>query len=345
MSDQGNGYRAFARKSLIVLGLLVLALFLWATRHVVLLIFGAVLVAILLDSLASPLAGRMGLPRALAVALTAALGAAGLAGAWLVFGPELQTQMTDVAAKVPDAWSRLGERIGTVQPLERLLEQGLQGMADSTGGLISGMAGVLGTLAGVVVDLVLVVFGGIYLAIQPGLYRFGLLGPLEGGDRRVVRRLLDDCHEALRGWLLAQFLAMAAVGLVVGTGLWLIGVPSPWALGMLAGLSEFVPLVGPVLAAVPAVILALGQDWVTAGWTVALYLVVQQLEGNVLWPLLGRRVIDLPPALSLFSIVALGVVLGPLGVLFAIPLTVVALVVFRTFLLDDLPTNLARPAG
>jgi predicted PurR-regulated permease PerM len=336
--------RDFVRRTLIVLGLIVLGLFLWITRHVVLLIFGAVLVAILLDTLASPLARRLGLPRALAVSLGAALGIAVLALLWLQFGPQLQRQVADIAAQVPDAWSRLGERISAIRPLENLLDQALQGMVDSSGGLISRVAGLLGSLAGVVVDLLLVLFGGIYLAVQPGLYRYGLLGPLDGGDRRRVRRLLDDCGEALRGWLLAQFLAMLVVGSFVGTGLWLIGVPSPWALGVLAGAAEFVPLLGPVLAAIPAVVLALGQDWITAAWTIGLYIAVQQLEGNILWPLLGRRVIDLPPALCLFSIVALGLVLGPLGVLFAIPLTVVLLIIARTFLIEDRPSPEA-PVG
>jgi predicted PurR-regulated permease PerM len=131
---------------------------------------------------------------------------------------------------------------------------------------------------------------------------------------------------ALRLWLKAQLLAMVVVGTLTGLGAWAIGLPAPLVLGLLAGLADIVPLVGPFIGAAPAVLLALNHGWETMAWTLALYIAVQQIEGNLLTPLLGERMMSIPPALLLFSVVAAGAALGVGGVLLAAPLTVVAVV-------------------
>ena len=105
--------------------------------------------------------------------------------------------------------------------------------------------------------------------------------------------------------------------------------PSPFALGLIAGLLEFVPFIGPVLGALPAVLIASTVDGATVLWTVLLFAVIQQVESNIVFPLLGRRMVSLPPALALFAILAAGVVFGPLGLLFGFPLAVVAFVLVK----------------
>jgi predicted PurR-regulated permease PerM len=141
---------------------------------------------------------------------------------------------------------------------------------------------------------------------------------------------IDACGEALRRWLLGQLLSMAVAAVLTTLGLWLLGLPAYLALGLLAGLAEFVPVVGSILAAVPALLLALTQGGVElAVWTLLLYLGVQQIQGNLVAPLVTRRMVSLPPALTLFAILTFGLVFGPLGVLFAAPLAVVAFVAVK----------------
>jgi predicted PurR-regulated permease PerM len=169
------------------------------------------------------------------------------------------------------------------------------------------------------------VVGGAFLAGEPELYRRGLVKLVPG--ERARERLgdtLDTTGRALRRWLLGQLLSMTIVGVLTGLGLWLIGVPAPLALALLTFLAEFVPLIGPVVAAVPALLLGLAQGWGTA--VLLLYLAVQQVESNMITPLVQRKVVELPPALTLFGVVALGVVLGPLGLILGAPLLVVAVV-------------------
>jgi predicted PurR-regulated permease PerM len=190
----------------------------------------------------------------------------------------------------------------------------------------------------------LVIVGGIYLAAQPKLYRSGLLKLFPAGSRDRIDQALDDCWTALRLWLAGRLVSMVFIGLLTGVGLWLIGIPGALALGIVAFILEFVPFVGPIIAAVPALVLALAFDPVKALWVALLYLGIQQLEGNVIEPIVQQRAVDLPPALLLFAIVAGALVFGPTGVIFAAPLTVVLFVlVKRLYVREALGTATAIP--
>jgi predicted PurR-regulated permease PerM len=140
---------------------------------------------------------------------------------------------------------------------------------------------------------------------------------------------------ALRLWLLGQLLAMFLVGAMIALGLWALGVPSALALGFIAGMLEFVPFLGPIIAALPGVAVGLGEGMETAVWVMALYFIVQQGEGYFIIPLVQQGTVALPPALTLFAIVAFGLLFGPLGILFATPLTVVAFVVVKKLWVRD----------
>ena len=140
---------------------------------------------------------------------------------------------------------------------------------------------------------------------------------------------LDDAGRALGLWLVGQLTAMLLVGILTALGLWLIGLPSPFALGFIAGLADFIPIVGPIAAAIPGLLVASGQGLEMVIWTLAVYILVQQIESNLILPLIVGTVVKIPPALGLFAVIALGVLFGPLGVLFAYPIAVVADVAVR----------------
>ena len=138
---------------------------------------------------------------------------------------------------------------------------------------------------------------------------------------------------------------MVLVFVLTGLGLWAIGVPAALALALLAGLAEFVPIVGPIVAAVPALLIALSAGWQTALWTLLLYLAIQQVEGNVIQPLVQHRVVSLPPAITVFAVVAFGLLFGSLGVLFATPLAVVVFVAVWTLWVRETPGEPTKLAG
>jgi predicted PurR-regulated permease PerM len=128
---------------------------------------------------------------------------------------------------------------------------------------------------------------------------------------------------------------MVAIGILTGLGLWVIGVPMWLPLAILAALLNFIPNFGPIIAAVPALLIALANDPTDALWVAGLYVLAQNLEGYLIMPLVQRRAVEMPPALTIMSQVLLGMLLGPLGVVLAAPLTAAALVLIKMLYVQD----------
>jgi predicted PurR-regulated permease PerM len=325
----------FLRRVLIVLGVAAAAFLVWMLRFVLLLMFGATVWAILLRSLAEPLARRLRLDERLALALVIVLLIAALGLLGLFFGWRIQGQIAEAASLLPRAqavvmgWIRqtpLGQQV--LQMVQSIHPQ------DAVGTLMH-LPGYAITVVTAVADLLIVLASGVYLALQPELYRDGLVRFAPRRMRPRLAVLFQDAEILLRKWLLGQLLAMATVGLMVGIGMWLIGAPAAAALGLFAGLAEFIPIAGPILSAVPALLLAALQGFDKVGWTLLLFFVVQHIEGDLLLPLIQRRMVRLPPAATLFALLAFGVVFGVLGIVLAAPLAVLAAVVIRR--IDDAP--------
>lgn len=167
------------------------------------------------------------------------------------------------------------------------------------------------------------------------LYGVGLLRLVPRSAQTRAAETFDAISVSLRNWLKGQALGMLFVGVATGVGLWLVGVPAAWAIGLVAGLAEFVPYLGVLIAGVPAVVLGFGQGTDTGLWTLGVLIGVQQLQGNLVMPLLQNKMVDLPPAVTIFGIIAAGILLGPLGVLMATPLTIVVLVLVRRLYLGE----------
>lgn len=319
----------FLRRLLSVVAVVALALALWQVVEVLLLVFGAVLIAIALNGIADPLRRAVGGSRRLAVSIVALLivSAIGML-AWL-FGSTVATQLGEVARQLPDAVEQLASP-ADLQALGTLLERSSIGELLKSAYTLS--TGLFASLAGAL----LVLAGGIYLAIDPARYREGLLAMVPPASTFSIRAALDECALALRKWLLGQLLAMALVGLMTAAGLWLLGVPAYIGLGIIAGLLEFIPIVGPIAGAIPAILLATTKDITTVLSVVALFVFIQQVENNAIMPIVTGRALLMPPAVGLFAVVALGVLLGPIGILFAYPLAGVIDVLVRQLYVREL---------
>jgi predicted PurR-regulated permease PerM len=192
------------------------------------------------------------------------------------------------------------------------------------------------TVFGGLADLVLVIFLTMYLAVDPKTYRNGFLMLLPRSAREDVGHAIDASGDALRKWLVGQLGAMIVVGVLTGLGLWAVGVPLALPLGILSGLLDFVPFIGPLLAAIPGILLAFSAGPQIALYAALVYIVVQFIEGHLVLPLAQKWAVSLPPALTLLSIVAVGLVFGLLGLLFAMPLTVVTVVMVKKLYVDKL---------
>ncbi len=261
-----------ARRALVTAGvaLLVVALFVLAlwVAEVLLLAFAGILLALLLRGIADWLAARAPVSPGLALAavVVSLVALVGVGGRLLA--DELASQFDQLVAQVPQAWAAVREQIAQYAWGRSLLARLPAAESLASSGTLARATGLLsttlGTTIGLVANLVIVVFVALYVAADPGVYTRGVvrLVPRAGRDR--AREVLGVLGHTLRRWLVGKLLAMVVIGVFTGGGLWLIGVPLALMLGVLAGLLNFVPYLGPVLAFLPAALLALTTSPVTA---------------------------------------------------------------------------------
>jgi predicted PurR-regulated permease PerM len=330
-----RGEVAFIRRALIALALVVLVLLVWQVRDAVLLTFAGVLVAVLLLALARPLEVRFSVPRVWSlVAVGLGLGLI-FAMSALLLGGQVQTEVAGLSGQLPRAVQALEERFGITLPIPGDAGQGDEqrgtGFDPSlVGSIARHLAGIGSAVVGALSAFFVAVIGGFFLAADPALYRRGLVKLLPQSQHARAEDALLASGEALKLWLAAQFISMTIVGILAGLGTWLLGLPSPLALGLFAGLAGFVPLLGSIAGAVPALLLALANGGASLFlWTALLFIAVQQVESNMITPLVEKRLVSLPPALLLFSVVAIGLLFGLPGVVLAAPLTVLAFVLVK----------------
>ena len=337
----------YVRKLLITVVVVALALIVFRWLQVLLLGFGAALIAVLLRSLANPIRRRTPLDAAwsLGVAVLFVVLLVALIG-WFV-GAQVAAQFDQLEEMLPKAWSAAQSGLNSFEAgrwvLDKLQEARSDHSVASSLGVVAGRLGRITRVSvGVVADLVLVIIAGVYFAAQPTLYRNGLLQLVPESARGRVENAMDETAASLRKWLLGTGLAMLAMGVLIAVGTSLLGLPAPLALGLVAGLAEFVPIVGAILSAVPGLLLAGTQGPHVVLWTLAFYVAAHQFEGHVLIPLIQRHVVSVPPALTLFSVLAFGLLFGPLGVILATPLAVVVLVLVRRLYLHEEADNVGR---
>jgi predicted PurR-regulated permease PerM len=194
-------------------------------------------------------------------------------------------------------------------------------------------------------DVVLLFFVGLYLAASPRTYTEAALKILPHPRRARVREVLSAVGATLRRWIGARLILMATNAIVTALGLWLLGMRLPITLGLLSGLLNFVPNLGPIIAAVPAVLLAFVEGPRMALYVALFYFGYQMFDGYVLTPLVQRRTVALPPALTIMSQVLMGVLFGTIGVLVAVPLTAAVVLAVNMLYLHDVLGEPAEPAS
>lgn len=322
------------RATAVVLATVAGAYVLWLLVDLLLLLFACALMALIFLTITDTIRGRTGLPFAVSLGLAVIGLLAVVGGAFAFFGTTIQAEFAELIARLPDAWTRFEAQLRTTTTGRAIIEQA-QGLAPSGQTVMGFVTTALGTIGSALSGLILVLIGGLYLAAQPALYGGGVLRMIPPWARTRAARTLDAISVSLRNWLKGQALGMLFVGIGTGFGLWLVGVPAAWAIGLVAGLAEFVPYLGIIVAGIPAVVLGFGQGTDTGLWTLGVLIAVQQIQGNLVMPLLQNKMVDLPPAVTIFGIIAAGILFGAAGVLLATPLTIVVLVLVRRLYLGE----------
>lgn len=333
--------------TLVVIGTLVALAY-----DVVLLLFTAIVLAVALRGASERVAGWTGWSPAWALGgvLAGLLLLAGIFG-WLA-APGLARQSDELSRTLPASIQRAREWVEQ-RPLGRYLLPGVMSGSASTPSSPTGDGGArIGTAArfftttfGAAGNLVIVVVIALYLAFDPALYAQGVIGLVPPRRRARAAAVLEACGTALRQWMSGQLVAMGFTGLATAIGLSLLGVPLALLLGVLAGLLNVVPFVGPIIAAVPAMLMALTVSPATALYVGVFFVVLQSIEGNIITPVAQRRATNVPPGVLVALQLLMGVLFGFLGVLTAAPLASVGKVLVRQLYLEEVLEEPAETAS
>lgn len=324
-------YADTLKRSLIFVAVAILPLFVWYLFDVILIAFGAIIVAMLLWLGAEPFLRWLSLRQDIALALSGLLIVMIVGAIFVLFGTRVALQLQDVFQRTASGAS------GVAQTL-RQSEWGslaLNHIAGSNVSLTDLFGSFLRISSSVLEGAVIAVISGIYLAAQPRLYLDGLIQllPPEAHVRAAER--IEAIGNALRLWLIGQLIRMVIIGALAMIALLLIGVPSALALGLIAAVGEFVPYVGPIVAAIPAILIAMSVGPTAALWTVGAYIAINQIEGHLVIPLIQRHFVFIPPAVILLGIVAVTELFGPASFVFAAPLSVVIFIAIKVFYVRD----------
>ncbi len=318
----------------VVIGLILL---LRSARDILLLVWLGIVFGVFLEASGRGVHRVLRLPRGWAVgtALLLLLAAAAVLLVWLL--PQIATQAMQLAERLPQALAHLEDQLQASEwghaIIVKLSNMGQH--AQLTQETARRFLGIFSSTLGIFTGGLIILILGAYLAFEPDTYTRGLLSLVPHGMRPRTQELLAELGHALRWWLAGRLLSMLVVFLLTWLGLGLLDIPLPFLLALIAGLLSFIPNIGPVISAVPAVVLALGQGPADAVHVVLLYIAIQTVESFTITPLIQRRAVALPPALLLAFQLVLGVLAGFLGLFAATPLLVAIVVSIKMLYVQD----------
>ncbi len=329
----------------VVLLTIVLGLLVWLAGSVLLLIFAGVLLAVALDGLSRPLLSYERLPRSLAIlavlaiiATLAVFGTRTIAPRFLNQFGELWDQLAEFLVSAQE-WL---QEYPWMQQLVGPLAPGVNDNGADLGGVMGSVATATVTVLGATASIVLVIVIALFAATDPGLYQRGLIRLVPFHKRARISETLIQLGYALRWWLLGQLVSMTVLGVSTAIGLYLLGVELWLGLGVLVGILTFVPFLGPIVAGIPVVLISFTEGFETGIAVLIFYLILQNLEGNFITPLIQKRAISLPPVMLIAMQVLLGTLFGVAGLILAAPLAVVTMVSVDMLYVQDVLGD--RPA-
>jgi len=323
---------------LALLTVAVLLFLIWQMASSLLIVFAGVLFAALLDAAARALAPIVPLGRPWRLTLVLLL-----LGALLGFG------LAWGAGKLPEQTRLLLNVMDTQLDIlrEHLLSYGVdllgpewgrdfaQWLLSNQGRFLSHAHFLLGGASSLLTGALVIVFLGILFAFDPSGNRESLVMLVKPSYRARTREVMDEMGSVLRLWFVGQLIRIILMTMFVWLALYWIGLPGPFVLGLQAGLSNFIPYLGPIVAAIPVALVAMPHGVSLLIWAVVVYTIIQSIEGYVIGPLIQRHAVETPPAFTLVAIVLLGGLFGVIGIALAMPLVAVGRVAIIRFYVED----------
>ena len=315
----------YSRKAWITGGIyaliVVVLLILKATFSVLLLIFAGALIALFLTGLGQLIQKKTKWNRGISTVISVLLTFLIMAGLIWLIGSKVQSQLTQLSEALPEIVQSARQNIGKYSVGETVIDkltspESLKKAEAVAATFFRSSFGVLG-------DVYIILLMAIFFTVSPDSYKSGMISMIPKKGRERGTQIIDKLANKLRKWLKGQLIAMLVVTIMTGIGLAIIGVPMWLALAIIAGILNFIPNFGPIMAMVPAVLVSLTISPATAVIVAALYITVQVIESSLITPNVQKRLIDIPPALIIIAQLLISPLAGGWGLVLATPLMAV----------------------
>jgi predicted PurR-regulated permease PerM len=308
-------------------GLLICAWFIPSLLQVFLVIFAGMLFGNFLTQLSSRVARLANLRYGAGYTIVIVLLLLLVGGTLYYMGSRIADQITKLLEQLNQASSEVESQLGSQSWWQQLGRLGPEGQpAWAANKAVSTATSAAWSTVSVLGGVLMIAFLGFYFALQPNVYREGFIALFKRQARKSARSVIDQSATRLWRWILGRLVGMMVIGVASSVGLWLLGIPLPVTLGVLAGLLNFVPNIGPIIAGIPAVLFGLQQGTNVALYVLVFYFLLQFAESYFLTPLIDQHQVSIPPGLMLSAQLLLGMLAGFLGLLLATPLTVLTVI-------------------
>ncbi|WP_214071924.1 AI-2E family transporter [Mucilaginibacter sp. dw_454] len=252
-----------------------------------------------------------------------------IVGALLWFmGTKIQAQVAELSNTLPHTINNARAKLSQTSLGQKALDSF---SGDNSQKLMSTVSGFFSTTFGVLGDIYIIIFLGIFFTTNPSLYKDGIMLLVPRSKKALGKHIMDRISLSLKGWLKGTLFSMLSVTILIGTALTIVGMPVALILALITGLLEMVPSIGSLVAMIPGVLLAFTVSTNMAILVAIIYITSQTIVANIITPLIQKKMINLPPALTLISQLIMGSVSGALGVILAVPLLAILII-----LIDEL---------
>ncbi len=315
--------------------ILVFLLLFKALFSILLLVLAGTLMAIYFHGCARLLKKYLHLPRKLSVLFSVLLNVILLVGFFWFVGARLNQQISQLSDTLPRTINNAKDWMKQYPAGEKVLNY-LNASGDSVKTL-SVVKQFFSSSFGILSDSYIILLLGLFFTAGPLIYKKGIIKLLPSKAKDQGENLLEELHKVLKNWIKGQLFGFVFIALLTGLGLWIIGMPLILTLALVAGLMNFIPNFGPIIALVPAFLLALMQGSTTALIVVCLYTGIQIVQSAVTQPLIQKKMVNMPPALIIFGQVAMGLLGGFWGILLATPVIAILMTVIDKLYVQKQP--------
>lgn len=321
---------SFEKKIWIATGIVGLSIIiLWiikATFNVLLLVLAGALIALFFRGLSGLLQRFLKVPKKASLPI-AIIGSLGLLVLFFWFaGSRIQEQTGQLVNTLPSTIEKLEEKLNESSVGQQILNQASDGGVQKTSAMVKSF---FRSTFGVLGDVYVVLFLGLFFTSAPKTYVSGFIKLIPVKGQSKANDVVSKIGSSLTKWLKGKIFSMLVVAILTAIGLWIIGMPMIIVLALIAGLLNFIPNFGPLLAMIPAVLVALMQGTTTALLVAGLYILVQVLESNIITPQIQKKLISIPPALIILAQLFMGVLTGGWGLILATPVVAILMVVLQ----------------